>query len=84
MNRDHPENRNLIHERLRQYRLERGMSQQTLAEKMRKLHIPMSRQTISKIERNIRYALDYEVFGFCWVLSVLPAELMCLEEDTAD
>lgn len=83
MNRDRPENRNLIHERLRQYRLEQGMSQEQLAAAVRKLHLPMSRQTVSKIERNIRYVLDYEVFGFCWVLSVLPAELMCLEE-TAD
>ncbi len=80
MNRDYPENSNLIHERLRQYRLERGMSQQTLAEEMRKLHIPMSRQTISRIENNTRYVLDYEVLGFSLVFAVRAAGLFGVEE----
>lgn len=80
MSRDHFENRNLIHEKLRQYRLEQGMSQQKLAEEMRKLYIPMSRQTISRIENNTRYVLDYEVLGFSLVFAVHAAGLFGVEE----
>lgn len=76
MHNNHPENKNLIHKKLYQLRRERGMSQQALAEELRKLGIPMSRQTISKIERNVRYALDYEVLGICLVFLVHPSELM--------
>lgn len=77
---DGPENKNLIHNKLRKCREERGMSQRALAEEMRKLNIRMSRQTISRIERNERYALDFEVLGFCIVFLVRPSELIALEE----
>lgn len=77
---DGPENKNLIHKKLRQCRRERGMSQRALAEEMRKLNIRMSRQTISRIERNERDALDFEELGFCIVFLVRPSELIALEE----
>ena len=67
---------NLIFEKLRQYREAANMSQTELAARMQCLGIPLYQQAISKIERNRRYVLDYELLGFCRVLHVRPENLM--------
>ena len=76
MRNDGIENWNLSHRKIREYREDRDMSQRALAEELRKVNIFMCQQTISRIERNTRYVLDYELLGFCRVFGVKPSDLI--------
>lgn len=63
-------NKNIIHDRLRKARAERGISQTDLAAKMQLLNVNIDQQMISKIEKNQRQVTDYELTCICKCLNV--------------
>lgn len=64
------DNKNIIHDRLRKARDERGISQTDLAAKMQLLNVNIDQQMISKIEKNQRQVTDYELTCICKCLNV--------------
>ena len=64
------DNKNIIHDRLREARTERGISQTELAAKMQLLNVNIDQQMISKIEKNQRQVTDYELTCICKCLGV--------------
>lgn len=72
----HRTKQNLIYHQLWLRRRRAGLTQQQLAEKMRDLNIYCTAHTISEIEHNVRYVLDYELAGLCKIFDVSPEELM--------
>lgn len=64
------DNKNIIHDRLRKARSERGISQTDLAAKMQLLNVNIDQQMISKIEKNQRQVTDYELTCICRCLNV--------------
>ena len=70
------ENKNLIYRNLRSRRMAAGLSQSQLAAKMRVWGVDMPQQSISRVERNERYVLDYELAVLCEILHVEPEELL--------
>lgn len=64
------DNKNIIHDRLRKARAERGISQTDLAAKMQLLNVNIDQQMISKIEKNQRQVTDYELTCICKCLNV--------------
>ena len=61
---------NLIGDRLRQLRMERGWSQQTLSNKLEMMAIYVCRGSISRIEDKQRTVTDIELYGFSQVFQV--------------
>ena len=61
---------NMIGHNLRKLRLERGMSQQMLANRLEMLAIYVCRGSISRIEDKQRTVTDIELYGFSKVLNV--------------
>ena len=61
---------NLIGNRLRELRIQRGMSQQALSDKLETLAIYVCRGSISRIEDKQRTVTDIELYGFSKVLDV--------------
>lgn len=66
---------NLIGENLRQTRIDKGLSQQQLADKLETLAAYVCRGSISRIETGERTVTDIEVDGFSRVLGVTLQEL---------
>ncbi|MBQ3141270.1 MAG: helix-turn-helix transcriptional regulator [Clostridia bacterium] len=71
---------NLIGSRLRELRVQRGMSQQTLSNKLEMLAIYICRGSISRIEDRQRTVTDIELYGLSKVLNVPITELFELPE----
>lgn len=61
---------NMIGRRLRQLRIERGLSQQALSNKLEILAIYICRGSISRIEDKQRTVTDIELYGLSKVLDV--------------
>lgn len=61
---------NLIGSRVRELRLERGFSQQTLSDKLETLAIYVCRGSISRIEDKQRTVTDIELYGLAKILDV--------------
>lgn len=61
---------NMIGGRLRQLRLAKGWSQQTLSNKLEMLAIYVCRGSISRIEDKQRTVTDIELYGLAKVLNV--------------
>ena len=77
MNRNtYNENRNIIHDRLKQLRKAAHLSQEQLAAQMQLRNVNIDQQTISLIEHNKRFASDYEVACLCDIFQVSPEELL--------
>ncbi len=68
-------NMNMVGNRVRQLRLSKGMSQQTLSNKLEMLAIYICRGSISRIEDKQRTVTDIELYGLAQVLGVSIAEL---------
>lgn len=68
-------NMNMVGNRVRQLRLSKGMSQQTLSNKLEMLAIYICRGSISRIEEKQRTVTDIELYGLAQVLGVSIAEL---------
>ena len=62
--------KNMIGGRVRQLRLERGWSQQTLSDKLEVLAIYICRGSVSRIEDKRRTVTDIELYGLSQVLGV--------------
>lgn len=70
------DNKNVIGDSLKQWRIKHKLSQQQLAAKMQTLGVSIDQQMISKIESNARLVTDYELACFCLVLQTTPNELL--------
>ena len=66
---------NMVGNRVRQLRLARNMSQQTLSNKLEMLAIYICRGSISRIEDKRRTVTDIELYGLAQVLGVSVEEL---------
>lgn len=62
--------KNLVGERVRQLRIEKGWSQQMLSNKLEMLAIYVCRGSISRIEDRLRTVTDIELYGLAQVLDV--------------
>ena len=62
--------RNISGAMLRKLRIEKGLSQQRLAEKLQLEGIELTSKEISKIENDNRLVQDFELFAFAKVLGV--------------
>ena len=69
------EQKNLIGERVRQLRVERGLSQQTLSARLETLAVYVCRGSISRIEDKQRTVTDIELYGLAKVLGVSVEDL---------
>lgn len=69
-------NKNIISENLKTFRIQKGLTQNDLAAKMQTLNINLDQQMISKIEKNLRFVTDYELVCFCLVLEVEVKEML--------
>ena len=70
------EHKNLIHKRVKLYRMMKGLTQEQLAAKMQTLNVTIEQQMISKIEHNSRLVTDYELVSFSSVLGVERKDLL--------
>ena len=68
--------KNLIGERVRFYRIQRGYSQQQLADKLEPLAIYICRGSISRIEDYSRTVTDLELVALAEVLQVSVLDLL--------
>lgn len=64
------EEMNMIGDRVRQLRTERGWSQQTLSNKLEMMAIYVCRGSISRIEDKLRTVTDIELYGLAQVFQV--------------
>ncbi len=69
-------NKNVISQKLKSFRIQRGLSQGQLAAKMQTMGVNLDQQMISKIEHNTRFVTDYELACFCAVLNVSLQDMM--------
>ena len=72
---------NMIGDRVRQLRLERGLSQQKLSDRLEVLAIYICRGSISRIEERQRTVTDIELYGLAQVLGVSIESLFAPMED---
>lgn len=66
---------NMVGKKVRQLRIECGMSQQTLSNKLETLAVYICRGSISRIEDGLRTVSDIELYGLAEVLGVSIDEL---------
>ncbi len=69
-------NKNIISQKLKTLREEKGLSQGNLAAKLQTMNINIDQQMISKIEKNNRQVTDYELACICKCLSVTPNDIL--------
>ena len=72
---------NMVGDRVRELRLARKMSQQTLSNKLEMLAIYICRGSISRIEDKQRTVTDIELYGLAKVLNVSVEELYSGNQD---
>ena len=72
---------NMIGDRVRELRIAKGMSQQTLSNKLEMLAIFICRGSISRIEDKQRTVTDIELYGLAKVLGVPMESLFKYEEE---
>ncbi len=73
-------NKNIISEKLKALREEKGLSQSNLAAKLQTMNVNIDQQMISKIEKNNRQVTDYELACICKCLAVTPNDLLNYDE----
>lgn len=71
---------NMVGPRIKQLRLEKGMTQKTLAERLETLAVYVCRGSISRIEEQKRTITDIELAGIAEVLQVDISELFKKDE----
>lgn len=67
--------KNMVGENVRKLRIQRGLSQQALSEKLETLAVYICRGSISRIEDNQRSITDIELYGLAKVLNVSIEDL---------
>lgn len=70
------DNKNIISEKLKVLREQKGLSQSNLAAKLQTMNVNIDQQMISKIEKNNRQVTDYELACISKCLSVTPNDLL--------
>ena len=71
---------NMVGPRIKQLRLEKGMTKKTLAERLETLAVYVCRGSISRIEEQKRTITDIELIGIAEVLQVDISELFKKDE----
>ena len=71
---------NMVGPRIKQLRLEKGMTQKTLAERFETLAVYVCRGSISRIEEQKRTITDIELAGIAEVLQVDISEFFKKDE----
>lgn len=71
---------NMVGPRIKQLRLEKGMTQKTLPERLEILAVYVCRGSISRIEEQKRTITDIELIGIAEVLQVDISELFKKDE----
>ena len=71
---------NMVGPRIKQLRLEKGMTQKTLAERLETLAVDVCRGSISRIEEQKRTITDIELAGIAEVLQVDISEFFKKDE----
>lgn len=71
---------NMVGPRIKQLRLEKGMTQKTLAERLETLAVYVCRDSISRIEEQKRTITDIELAGIAEVLQVDISEFFKKDE----
>lgn len=71
---------NMVAPRIKQLRLEKGMTQKTLAERLETLAVYVCRGSISRIEEQKRTITDIELVGIAEVLQVDISEFFKKDE----
>lgn len=71
---------NMVGPRIKQLRLEKGMTQKTLAERLETLVVYVCRGSISRIEEQKRTITDIELAGIAEVLQVDISEFFKKDE----
>jgi len=66
---------NIIGKRIREIRLERGLTQEQLAATCCLLGFDLSRSTLAKVESQNRQVTDYEIRYFAKALNVVEGDL---------
>ena len=77
------ENKNIVGHNVRKYRQMRGLSQQTLSNRLETLAIYICRGSISRIEDKQRTVTDLELYGLSQILNVPIEKLFEPEEPKA-
>ncbi|MEQ1861829.1 MAG: helix-turn-helix transcriptional regulator [Chthoniobacteraceae bacterium] len=67
--------RNIVGPQLRRLRLQQKLTQQALADRCQVAGWDLSRDTLAKIEAQIRWVSDFELAFFAWILKV-PAQML--------
>ena len=75
---------NMVGGNVRKLRLERGMSQQALSNKLETLAIYICRGSISRIEDRQRTVTDIELYGLAKVLGVSITSLFELNDEDSE
>ena len=70
------ENKNIIHDRLRQHRKAKGLTQGQVAARLQTMNVNLDQQALSKIENNRRIVTDSELACLCRALEVTERELL--------
>ena len=77
--------KNMVGGQIKAIRLQRGLSQQALSDRLETLAVYVCRGSISRIEERQRTVTDIELYGFAQVLDV-PIQQLCapdgVPEDT--
>ena len=71
--------KNIIGKKVRELRLQKGLTQDQLAAKLEINQIKSDRIIISRIESGNRFVPDYEVLEFAKALDVTPNHLFSVE-----
>lgn len=69
------ENYNIIGEKLKKIRKEKGISQEKLSNQLALLGITLYQSDISNIEKNLRNVRDFELWGITQILEISADEL---------
>lgn len=60
---------NIVGKRVKEFRIERGLSQQELSVKLETMAVYICRGSISRIEKQVRTVSDIELYGLAKVLN---------------
>ena len=69
-------NMNVIGKQLREYRMKKNFSYETLSAKLELMGISIHKQSLYDIENNKRTVKDYELFGLAYILKVDVNDLL--------
>ena len=77
-------NKNIIFEKLKELREQKGLSQSNLAARLQTMNVNIDQQMISKIEMNKRQVTDYELACICKCLKITPNEMLNFDDIQLD